>query len=255
MAGFFLNGQIQFGAEQLSAPNQDGEIYLVRYDAQGTLQWARSAGGLGREKPGQLALDAEDRIIMGGYFNAPTEFGSFALTPQGETDAFIVFWSADGEVLSLTGIGSAQEIPLGYEEIVNDVTIDPSGIIYLTGAFKGTATFAPYTITSTGNADMYIARMPGVITSVNEGTREDWSIGPNPTTGPILVRAASNLDDHAVVLELCDAAGRTIRSMNINYVAPGSTYELDLGSYESGTYFLRILGRPVPWVRPLVLVH
>ena len=255
ITGFFFDGQIQFSGEQLLAPNHEAEIYLVRYDTQGSLQWARSAGGLGRQKPSRLALDPEGRIIMGGFFNAPTEFGPYTLTPEGETDAFVAFWSSNGDVLSLTGMGSSQQIPLYYEEVVNVVTVDPSGTIYLTGTFKGTATFAPHTITSTGNADMFIARMPGMINSVNEVPRGDWSIGPNPTTGLILVRAASSMADHAVVLELCDATGRVVHRASFTHFAAGGAYELDLGSHAVGTYLLRIMGGQAPWVRPVVLAR
>lgn len=255
ITGMYIWGQIRFGGQLLQAPSEDGDVFLARYDAEGALQWARTAGGAGREKPGGLAMDAQGRIIGGGWFNDTTSFGSFALTPAGETDAFVAVWSPTGEVLSLSGAGSNEQFPLGYEETVNDAAVDATGTIYLTGTFKGTATFAPYSISSVGNADMFLARRPSMVTSVDEmpGT-VDWSVGPNPTTGGLHVRASKRLSAHGAVWELCDATGRVLQGAIFPPGAAGAVYDLDLSAHAAGTYLLRILGGGPPQVRTITIL-
>ncbi|MEY2986429.1 MAG: hypothetical protein RJB24_658 [Candidatus Parcubacteria bacterium] len=101
--GFFI-GSMTFGQGEsntttlVSAGSYD--IYIAKYNANGTLAWARRAGGAGQDAGRGLDIHTDGTIFFTGYFQGTANFGQGGnireLTSRGSTDYFIARYNSNG---------------------------------------------------------------------------------------------------------------------------------------------------------------
>jgi len=172
-----FNGSITFGSTTLTSSG-GRDMYLVKYDSSGTVQWAQKAGGSAASERGRaIAVDAAGNSYVCGYFYTQATFGSITVTSNGGYDAFLAKYNSAGTVQWVKSIGGSLD-----EDEAFDVAIDSSGNSFVIGYFKGTATFSPgVTLTSSGGADIYIMKhnTAGVFQWVNKvgGSGDDYGYG------------------------------------------------------------------------------
>ncbi|MGH1362542.1 MAG: FlgD immunoglobulin-like domain containing protein [Calditrichia bacterium] len=65
------------------------DIFLARYDANGTLLTAVSTGGERNDAATRLEIDGSGSLVMAGVFQAEADFGDTSLVSGGEFDVFI----------------------------------------------------------------------------------------------------------------------------------------------------------------------
>jgi len=75
-------------------PVGQADIYYARYDIDGTLLWAKSAGSLEVEEGTGISFDKQGNVILTGYFRGITTFGKdedgqVSLVSDGDVDIFI----------------------------------------------------------------------------------------------------------------------------------------------------------------------
>jgi hypothetical protein len=103
MAGYFESPTITFGSYTLintTTGSNLGDISLTKYDANGNVLWAKSAGGTQGDIAYSIAVDASGNTYMTGYFYSPIlTIGSYTLTNAGIDDAFLAKYDANGNVL------------------------------------------------------------------------------------------------------------------------------------------------------------
>lgn len=61
----------------------DNDIMTAKYDLNGNLLWARSAGGYGSEKTEGMACDAAGNVYIAGHFKDPCPIGTQTLIGAG----------------------------------------------------------------------------------------------------------------------------------------------------------------------------
>ena len=99
--------------------------------ASGDFAWAKGMGGASYEYVSDMVVDSRGIYTIGGFFDtADFDPGSnvFNLTSLGDNDIFVSKLNKDGSFAWAIGIGST-----GYLEYANDVTLDASGNVYVTG--------------------------------------------------------------------------------------------------------------------------
>ncbi len=128
------------------------DFFVCRINgADGTLIWAKSAGGATNDQLGQLDVAASGDYFLSGGFSSTVDFdpgpGNYSLTAVGSLD--ILFWQLDGNGLfkAAFGFGSAWASCFG-----NGILANNSGGITLAGGFANTIDFDPgpdtYNLTS-----------------------------------------------------------------------------------------------------------
>lgn len=119
-------------------------------------QWTVRAGGTGDDYCWDITSDNQGNQYITGWFEGVASFGPYTLTSSGGRDIFAAKLDPDGNFLWAVSAGGAS-----YDEGW-DITVDEIGNTYLNGRFQETATFGPYTLTSSGETDIFVAKLgPG----------------------------------------------------------------------------------------------
>ena len=174
VAGYFSSPVITFGGVSLTNAGVE-DAFVVKYDLNGNVIWAKRAGGADWDNARALAVDGNGNIYLAGSFRSPSiTFGSFTLTntAAGMYDGFLVKYDAGGSVVWARSAGGP-----GNNDPIS-VATDQSGNVFMAGGFTGaTMTFGSITVTNHGLDDLFIARYDAsgnVIWAESAGgTRED----------------------------------------------------------------------------------
>ncbi len=164
VTGGFCSPFITFGTftltNQTTLSGNYSDMFIVKYNASGTVQWAGSAGGSKSESGKSIATDVLGNVYVTGTFNSPsiTFFGTtshkITLTNTGKLgDMFIVKYDANGIVQW------ARNAKGSDEDEGNGIATDVSGNVYVTGLFcSPSITFGTTTLINKGSYDMYIVK-------------------------------------------------------------------------------------------------
>lgn len=113
-------------------------IFVSKLDADGNFKWARQFGignGYG------ICVDTEGNVYTTGRFTGTSDFdpgaGVFNLTSVGNSDIFISKLDSLGNFVWAKSTGGINE------DAANDIAIHESGILAITGYFRGNSDFDP----------------------------------------------------------------------------------------------------------------
>jgi hypothetical protein len=159
MTGFFESPTITFGTITLTNSGTVGteNIFVVKYDPNGNVIWAKSADGIGDDYGKAISTDASGNILVTGGFNSPNiTFGTTTLTNGGGNDIFMVKYDPSGNVLWAKSAGGTGN------DWGEDISRDASGNIVVTGGFESpTITFDTTTLTNSstvGTWDVFVVK-------------------------------------------------------------------------------------------------
>jgi len=140
----------------------DRDIFIARYNPDGTLAWAKRAGGLSDDFGSGITTLSDNSTVVTGYFRESATFGSGepnqkVLWSAGGTDVFITRYSPDG-TLSWAKRAGGSSFDYG-----NGITVLSDNSTVVTGEFTDSATFGPdepneKVLWSAGYNDIFIAR-------------------------------------------------------------------------------------------------
>jgi hypothetical protein len=144
-----------FGTEALTAKGA-ADLFVVKYDGEGDLLWARSAGGNGDDGGQGIATDRSGHIMVTGYYHRFADFGTMQLsTPNGGTsDIFIARYDPAGKLMWLEGLGGPEA------DSGRDLAINALGQGYVVGTFRNMALLGTYPLfTSAGEEDAFALKI------------------------------------------------------------------------------------------------
>jgi hypothetical protein len=156
LTGYFI-GAGTFGTAVLMGPGQE-DIFVAKYDPTGSVLWAVQAGGTNDDIGEGVAVDAAGSCYVTGSFSGNASFGSTNLvgsTAPTSSDIFVAKYDGSGNLLWVTQAGGDRDNGgLG-------IAVDTNGNSYVTGYYKGSATFGNVTLPATGtsaNANIFLAK-------------------------------------------------------------------------------------------------
>jgi len=156
ITGGFSSPTISFGATTLTN-NGGGNVYITKYDANGNVIWAKSAGGIYSDHGSSIAIDAAGNTYITGGFSSPTiTYGATTLTNNSNniySDIFIAKYDVNGNVLWVKSSGGTSD------DEGESIALDAAGNAYITGYFQSpTITFGATTLTNIGNYNTFITK-------------------------------------------------------------------------------------------------
>ena len=156
--GTYTSSTITFGATILTNSGSAGssDIFIVKYDANGNVLWAKSAGGSANDVGYGIAIDGSGNVYMtGSFLSSSISFGGINLTiaKTGTEDMFIVKYDPSGTALWAKRAGGTS-VNRG-----SDIATDGSGNVYVTGTFCNyPIIFGGKTLPNGGAWDMFIVK-------------------------------------------------------------------------------------------------
>lgn len=138
------------------------DIFVCKFDAAGSLVWARAMGGSNVDVGHAIAVNAAGEVWLTGAFRDSADFdpgpGVYNLTGQGTYEIFVCKLDATGNFVWAGGMGGNNGVEVGF-----DIAIDDAGNVYSTGFYNGTADFDPgpgvFTVASLGDYDIYVSKL------------------------------------------------------------------------------------------------
>ena len=221
-------------------------------------QWAEQAGGTNNDFGKSIALDSAGNSYVTGKFIGTAIFGSISLTSCGWYDIFVAKMDADG-IWQWAKQAGGNIIDEGFS-----ITINDAGNCYVTGLFYETAIFGSHTLTSSGSADIFVAKL---FSGTNIG--DDFNITPtlqyfsnypntyNPTTTiSFSTPVVCNRD-----LSVYNIKGQKVKTL-VNDVLHAGEHSIiwdgrdyNQQTVSSGIYFYKLKSGDFQKVRKMILLR
>jgi hypothetical protein len=196
----------------LANPRGGNDVFLAKYDMNGSGLWATRISGTGNELPVNIVLDSANNICISGYYNASlTLYNSTDISTstfvslinsRGGNDVFLARYDSSG-----IGMFAAQISSTGSDLPINMV-VDSTNNIYVSGYYNSALTLynSRYEgnskqLPNSGGSDIFIAKYSSTyptIGYVNSVFNGPWATRISGTAGNeqpvnIVLDSASNL--------------------------------------------------------------
>jgi uncharacterized delta-60 repeat protein len=168
VSGYFY-GSVTFGLgennETVLTSDEGSDVFIARYNPDGTLVWAKHAGGPNTNYGYGITTLSDNSIVATGRFSGPTTFGpgelnETVLNSDDGLNIFLARFNPDGTLVWAKCVDGSDS-GIYYMEISLTSLSDNSTVA--TGYFQDPATFGPgesneTILNSNGNADIFVAR-------------------------------------------------------------------------------------------------
>jgi hypothetical protein len=156
ITGYFTSPTITFGTTTLTKTGVNDGIFVVKYDVNGNVIWAKGTGGTNNDDAFSISTDATGNVFITGTFYSPSViFGSYTLYNTASSSVFLVKYDPNGNVIwAKSSISISANYDYGYS-----VNTDASGNSFITGSFESpNIAFGTYTLTNAGFSDIFLAK-------------------------------------------------------------------------------------------------
>lgn len=169
VTGYFQTATVAFGTVTLNnAGGQD--FFLVKYDPNGNVLWATSAGGSAFDEGLSVTTDPSGNVFVTGYYmSSSIVFGTYTLSNTPSPHVFTVKYDSNGNVLW----AKSPQATSGSQG--QSISCDAAGNAYVAGWFAGVIQFST-NLTSAGAADFFVVKYSPtgtVLWEKNEGSTSD----------------------------------------------------------------------------------
>ena len=163
VAGRFGNENIDFGPVTLtktSTAQWNANLFIVKYDADGAVQWAQRSGSAFENVTDATALvtTADDHILLSGYFNHTIQIGDIAIDAGASSSTFVAKLDPSGNAVWALPV-TASNCATAH----NSIDADANGNIYVSG-FTNCLILgfgAGVTISTAGQGNLYVVKVDG----------------------------------------------------------------------------------------------
>jgi hypothetical protein len=149
ITGEFTSSSVNIGSN-IFTNNGVRDVFISKYDNNGNLLWAKSAGGINDDyQKNSVSIDLLGNIYTTGGFHSPTiTFGTTTLTNSYGSGVFIVKYNANGNIEYAKSEGTTTSIAMGWTTL-----LDNNENLYVTGTYSGTSiTFGNTTLNNSSTS-------------------------------------------------------------------------------------------------------
>jgi hypothetical protein len=126
------------------------DMFLLKYDLSGNLQWATGGGGVTDDYGQAIASDDNGNVYLTGVMNYSSTFGNHTVNNFGFTDIFILKYDAGGNCMWAKGAG-------GQSYDYASCIAMKNNHLFIGGSFNDVAMFDTASVTSVEFNDIFIA--------------------------------------------------------------------------------------------------
>ncbi len=141
----------------------NGDAFITKLDENGDFLWAINITGDGFNEIRSVKTDGTNNIFVTGLFEETADFdptdGVSLQTSRGLEDIFLAKYTPEGQLIWVNGIGGPGS------DAGRQVTVTPTGYVWVAGHFSETVDFNPKpddaTLTAQGLEDIFVATYTG----------------------------------------------------------------------------------------------
>lgn len=161
ISGYFSAPNIYFGSYQLTNSTTNIDGFIVKYDGNGNVAWARNISGDDGEDITSLAIDPAGSLYAAGYFSSDTvHIGANILTCVNGFKCMLLKFDLNGNNIWATSSGGWGNTSF------TDICIDPAGSVLVTGYSMGNYSFDSYSVTGNNGHDMFVLKYDSAATVI-----------------------------------------------------------------------------------------
>ncbi len=221
--GYIVVGSTESIDGDISNPLGDYDIWVLKLDANGLLEWEKSLGGSDYDEGLSVIQTSTNKYLIAGltYSNDIDVSGN-----QGGLDAWVVVLDSVGNMLDQRCIGgSDDDLGISINENSNGTFIFAGGSSSNDGDVSG----------NNGNRDIFLAKLR-ILSTVELAENERFSIEayPNPSSDYFWL----NCDQELIgsTYKLVDNIGKTVRTGSIQ----NTRTSISTNNFDSGMYYLSV---------------
>ena len=149
-----FEGTVDFGGGPMGPTgSKETDAFVAKFDPTGSHLWSKWFGGANNQSGVSVALDSGGNVLIAVLHQGTVDFGGGPLTALG-IDVVIVKLDASGSHVWSQRFGDANG------QLPNDIAVDSSDNVLVTGNFAGTLDFGCGPMTSSGvQGDMFVAKL------------------------------------------------------------------------------------------------
>jgi len=151
LTGMFKN-KASFGSTTLVSTGEY-DVFVSRFDADGTPAWAYSGGGEKIDYGLGVATDLSGNCYVTGKFTDDVRFMGQHMMKLGGRDLYVARFTPKGQMDWLEMIGGA------HSDLSYAVAVDSRGNCFLSGAFSPGTQYQSHKLTSRGSNDIFLIKL------------------------------------------------------------------------------------------------
>ena len=221
VAGYFTQ-PANFGSVKLTSAGIS-DMFLAKYDPDGIVLWAKSAGGKGDDRATGLQTDPSgNSYITGFYTNDSISFGQIVIPNDSIDNSFIAKYDTNGNVTWAKGIGGDTK--------ANDLVISNNNV-YVCGSFDAaTLKYGSTTLVKAGNSDFFLL-------NCDTNGNAKWAIKQTSdgASGESAVSVATDNSGNVLVTGFFGSEPIIFGTSSISSVRGFNMFVAKLGSVPTGT--------------------
>ncbi len=136
---------------QLTSRGVD-DVFIMKINKQGETIWVRKIGGKTNDQGLGIAVDSEGNGIVVGEFTGEVKAGTSLWKSNGLEDGFVAYFDKNGQLTNSLTFGGREK------DRITQVRYASAGAV-IAGEFSDTVTLADSKLESTGNTDIFVARL------------------------------------------------------------------------------------------------
>ncbi len=149
------------GTTNLTSGPSMYDVFFAKYNSSGSLTWAKNVGGSSSQEIKAISVDGSGNVYITGRFTSTVDFDPGAgttnlISTDFSEDIFFAKYNSSGSLTWAKNVGS------DLAEISNDISVDGSGNVYITGNYGGTVDFDPgagtTNLAAAGSYDVFFAK-------------------------------------------------------------------------------------------------
>lgn len=247
IGGDFISSSIVIDTYTLSSAG-NFDLFLAKFNSVGNTVWALNIGDVMDEVCTGITTDFVGSIYLTGHFHSPSAVigtNTFVNSGMGG-DLFFAKYNSSGNTIWSRSIGGIND------DGSSCITSDQFANIYISGFFASPSiTCSSYTLSNTGNADMFVGKIQSTITGMESGEANILAMAnvyPNPSNR---LYCLEGINGSEVKFEIHNLDG--IEVPFIGWKMNDQTY-FDLGLLPKGIYYLTIAGNNSKVIKKLILI-
>lgn len=128
-----------FGSITKNSSSATADIFLAKYNQDGSVQWVTQIGGAGTDNGLEIKTDAAGNTYMTGSFTSSITFGESTLTSAGGADIFLAKFNKDGGVVWAKHVGGGIGNDQGIGIALGSTDVYITGTVVKTVKLNGTS--------------------------------------------------------------------------------------------------------------------